>query len=49
MQAESIYQTLLKEHVKPEIYRGLFRLYQADDRMSEVLRRLERIEQRLTG
>lgn len=44
VQAESIYQTLLKEHVKPEIYRGLFSLYQADDRMSAVIDLLDAAE-----
>jgi tetratricopeptide (TPR) repeat protein len=35
--AEALYLGLLKKHIKPEVYRGLFRLYQAEDRMGEVL------------
>src|SRR5262249_23285404 len=36
-EAEALYTGLLKKHIKPEVYRGLFRLYQAEDRMGEVL------------
>jgi tetratricopeptide (TPR) repeat protein len=36
-EAEALYLGLLKKHIKPEIYRGLFRLYQADGRMGDVL------------
>jgi tetratricopeptide (TPR) repeat protein len=36
-EAERTYLRLLKEHVKPEIYRGLFRLYQADARVGEAI------------
>src|SRR5262245_22501031 len=36
-EAETLYLGLLKKHIKPEVYRGLFRLYEADGRMAEVL------------
>ena len=36
-EAEGIYKTLLATNAKPEIYRGLFRLYQAEDRMDKAL------------
>lgn len=36
-EAERMYRALLTKDVKPEIYRGLFRLYQAADRMGAVL------------
>jgi tetratricopeptide (TPR) repeat protein len=36
-EAEGIYTGLLKTNVKPEVYRGLFQLYQAEDRMEKVL------------
>jgi tetratricopeptide (TPR) repeat protein len=32
-EAETIYTDLLKTNVKPEVYRGLFELYRAEDRM----------------
>ena len=36
-EAEDMYTALLKEHVKPEVYKGLFQLYRAEDRMGRVL------------
>jgi tetratricopeptide (TPR) repeat protein len=36
-EAEETYTGLLKEHVKPEVYKGLFQLYQAGDRMAKVI------------
>jgi tetratricopeptide (TPR) repeat protein len=36
-EAEQIYRGLSEKHVKPEIYRGLFRLYQTEDRMVAVI------------
>ena len=36
-EAEDKYTALLKENVKPEVYRGLFQLYQADGRTRKVI------------
>jgi tetratricopeptide (TPR) repeat protein len=36
-EAETIYTDLLKTNVKPDVYRGLFQLYQADARMDKAL------------
>jgi tetratricopeptide (TPR) repeat protein len=36
-EAEELYTRLLKTNVKPEVYRGLFQLYQVDKRMAKVL------------
>jgi len=36
-EAEQIYRGLMVKHVKPEIYRGLFRLYRDEDRMSGAI------------
>lgn len=36
-EAEEKYTALLKENVKPEVYRGLFQLYQADGRARKVI------------
>lgn len=36
-QAETLYLSLLETNIKPDIYRGLFRLYQTQDRMKKVL------------
>lgn len=35
--AETLYLSLLETNIKPDIYRGLFRLYQSEDRMKKVL------------
>ena len=35
--AERLYEKLLARQIKPDIYRGLFRLHQAEDRMSKVI------------
>ncbi len=39
--AQKLYLTLLKKQVKPEIYQGLFRLYEKYDRMRDVLEKLD--------
>jgi tetratricopeptide (TPR) repeat protein len=39
--AQEHYLKLLKKQVKPEIYQGLFRLYEKRDRMREVLEKLD--------
>ena len=36
-EAETLYQSLLKKNIKPEVYLGLFKLYQADGRMKNVI------------
>lgn len=36
-EAESVYQTLLAKNIRPDIYRGLFKLYQATGEMRKVL------------
>jgi tetratricopeptide (TPR) repeat protein len=36
-EAETMYHTLLKKNIKPEVYLGLFRLYQSTDAMNKVL------------
>ena len=36
-EAEEKYTALLTENVKPEVYRGLFQLYQAEDRTRKVI------------
>jgi tetratricopeptide (TPR) repeat protein len=36
-EAEGLYRKLLEANIKPDIYRGLFHLLRADDRMAEVI------------
>lgn len=36
-EAEELYTALLKSNIKPEVYRGLFQLYRAQDRMEKVI------------
>ena len=36
-EAEKLYLTLLERNVQPEVYKGLFRLFAADDRMIKAL------------
>lgn len=43
-EAESLYIGLLKKNIKPEIYRGLFKLYAQLDRMNKVLDLLDESE-----
>jgi tetratricopeptide (TPR) repeat protein len=40
-EAEKMYTALVAKNVKPEVYRGLFRLYKADDRMGKVIDRYD--------
>src|SRR5262245_58527295 len=42
-EAEGMYTALLAKNVKPEVYRGLFRLYQAEDRMGKVIDRYDAV------
>ncbi len=46
-EAEDLYNTLLSQNIKPEVYQGLFRLYQLDDRMSRVIDKVDEVEKSL--
>ncbi len=39
--AQELYVKLLKKHIKPEVYQGLFRLYEKHDRVAVVLQKLD--------
>lgn len=48
-EAESLYLTLLKKNIRPEIYRGLFKLYESSDEMRKVLDLLDESEKVLSA
>lgn len=43
-EAETVYQNLLSKNIRPDVYRGLFKLYQASDEMRKVLDLLDESE-----
>lgn len=47
-EAEQLYLDLAGRFVSPDVYRGLFKLYHADDRMVEVLNLVDRVYATLT-
>ncbi|MCX7665077.1 MAG: tetratricopeptide repeat protein [Gemmataceae bacterium] len=46
-EAEDFYLKLLEVHLKPEVYQGLFRLYQLDDRMTRIIDMVDDVEKAL--